>query len=589
MEVIPTGTSTGIDMLSTNRAVRGMRAKPHEVVTSQLVDSQGRRQIQQYNPSFWKSLPRELESVRAPRVRFNDPLSLVNATGYKDRRYSLSYDVIRRVCQQLSYVGAIIGVRVNQVASFARPFRDNQQIGFQIKFKNDIKIPNEEEKSAIQEAEQFVLNCGWGALNSNPYAPQPRDNFRNFLGKIVRDSLRYDQCNFEVIPDSSGRPAEFRAVDASTIRLAATYDGYRGQDMRSFQGREFADHWQKEYGQDFELDGHGIHTVQTIYGRIENIFTYQDLAFCMRNARTDLWANGYGLAEIEVALGAVTRLLWAEEYNAKQFTNGSMVDKILNLKTDDIDPAILETFKRNWVANVRGVENAFSLPMLQIPEGIEVINLRTGRNEMEYEKWINYLMNIIAGVYQIDPSEVSFDIVSKGGGGGGINIESKGEWKLKHSKDKGLRPLLVSIAEWLNTYVIDPLDSRLYLDFVGLDQMSPQDRLSHLKDEVTHYKTVNEVRQEMGLDPKPGCDIIKDPTIFQAMQAAEQDEKQKSATSPFSPWRTSGDHPELDYGQAEPVPLYLQSGDALLDDSPAGPPGGDDGGMPPGMDGMPPM
>ena len=38
----------------------------------------------------YKSLPKSIRAGRAPRTRFFDPLSLVYAMGYKDRRFSVS-------------------------------------------------------------------------------------------------------------------------------------------------------------------------------------------------------------------------------------------------------------------------------------------------------------------------------------------------------------------------------------------------------------------------------------------------------------------------------------------------------------------
>ena len=843
----------------------------------------------------------------------------------------------------------------------------------------------------------------------------------------VANGLINHNC-FEVIPDDLGQPYEFRCVDASTIRLAATYDGYRGNSKPvEFQGKQFSERWRKKEGvhdDDFVFDGEGVHTVQVLHGRIENIFTHADLPFCIRNDRSDLWANGYGFAEGEMALNSITRMLWSEEYNARKFKQGSLADGFVNLKGEDYDPALLESFQRQWQANVVGVENCLDgstviwtkeegsktiqetlgdlverkvniwtgtewssglvyrtsepkklcvtklgngieiktspdhrflvigstgepewrvqkdlvegdfvlvnkqdvvvesklpeyknkkitpelmevlgwslgdgyirssgkaqqlhlfyhhekeidirerhykilqefepaaykkdvelseerceyiksfygfhevasrrlfirvcksdfvrwlvdtlkfnascqgkeipswifqlpteyksaflrgffsadgslvsgrspiitissdrvreqtrllllsmgirttsddkklkivrvgvdrqkeykgcelrikdrsrffeligfiqphkqpnpstknrdhttnrissetvvnyirkvrcqhdvspclskqdlqdivnirrgtdgcsltrlirfmeqsgltvpawmtsfyfepvvkiersdseirmfdvsidtdehrfvangiithnshrLPMLHVPEGVEFVNIGNRNNEMEYQAWLNYLIKIISSMFRIDPSEVNFDLVTGGGGGSGPLFESKHEWKIKHSRDKGLRPLLKWVAEQISTYIIDPLDDSLYFDFIGLDQLTEQDRISMLTTKGANWLTFNEVRQIEGYDPIPGGNVINSPTFLQNYQAEQE---KLTVADPLSPWPTSGEQPQSSYGKAEPIPLYLQQTfKESVEGQESGGEGEDQGGgFPPGM------
>lgn len=500
---------------------------------------------------------RKLSSVnptRGPRTRFFDPMAMIYATGYRDRRHTVSYETLKRVCYRLGLVGSIILTRVNQVAAFAYPYRENKQVGFAIRFKDEHYIPDEKDQRYITELEKMVMACGFG---ENPFSPFPRDDFEAFLKKISRDSLMYDQETFEVIPDEKGRPYEFRAVDASTIRLAATYDGYRGDKVRNFQGREFSDKWRREYGDEFTFDGHGVYSVQVIHGRIENIFTSNDLAFCVRNPRSDIWANGYGYSEVEMALETILRMIWAEEYNARNFRQGSMANGIINLKGDQYAPEQLEAFRRMWQANVVGVENSWRIPIMQVPEGVEFVNLQKGSKEMEYRGWLDYLIKVISSCYQIDPAEINFDI---GGGGNKTPLfESKNEWKIKHSKDKGLRPLLKHVAKSISKHVIDPLDDRLYLDFVGLDALNDQDRHAINQQKITTTHTINEIRAEDGKPPVIGGDIILNPTYFQAWQQEVAKQNLAAEAESMAPWQTSGTEEPLEYGTAPPIPLHLQA------------------------------
>lgn len=557
---------------------------PHDGVPPTILDTVttvSRPEADPYRsgPGTYKALPSNFVPARAPRTRFYDPLTLMYATGYKDRRFSISYDTLRRVSYQLSLVGAVINTRVSQIASFAQPYRENKQIGFAIRYKDESYIPSDGDKQALRELEQMVMRCGF---QENKFTPFPRDDFEIFLRKIVRDSLVFDQACFEIIPDRMGQPAEFRAVDASTIRLAATYEGPKGSEASTFDSRQFSPHWRRLHGDEFSVDKTSIHTVQVMHGRIENVFAERDMAFCVRNPRTDIWVNGYGFSELEMCLNTVLGMLWGEEYNRRFFQQGSAPKGILNIKGDTISPEELESFRRQWYAQVSGVENAWRTPVIQA-DGMEYQNLQSTNKEMEFQKWLEYLLKIVTAVYMIDPSEINFDIVG-GGSGKAPMFEAKHEWKIKHSKDKGLRPLLRSVAKWLSYYIIDPLDNRLYLDFVGLDEMSEQDRVELITKQTKSFKTINESRMDEGLPPLPGGDIIDSQTFITAWQAEQ--EKQQDAAAQLAPWMTTEDALPPEYGDAPAIPLYMQPKTPDPEEQQQGMPGmegGDEGGPPPGM------
>lgn len=248
-------------------------------------------------------------------------------------------------------------------------------------------------------------------------------------------------------------------------------------------------------------------------------------------------------------------------HNSRIFRQGSMANGILNFKGENFAPSQLEAFRRLWAAHVTGVESSHRIPIVQIPEGLEFVSLQRGNKEMEYRAWLDYLLKIVSGTYQIDPAEINFDLVSGGGAKSAPLFESKHEWKLKHSKDKGLRPLLDFVAECINKYVIAPLDPRLYFDFIGLDRITENDRVELNSRKVSSYMTLNEVRQEEGLNPVVGGDVIFNPIYLQAIQMPPGVlGGSRVGSNPLSPWLTEGEDAPPDYGNATPVPLYMQEG-----------------------------
>jgi len=339
----------------------------------------------------------------------------------------------------------------------------------------------------------------------------------------IAEGFASHNCCFEVVPDGMGLPYEFWAVDAATIRIAAD-DRYVGvntsyHDRMGFKptvpGR-FANLYEgREYGQ--PLSGNRpIAYVQVINGQIENVYSSSELSFGVRNPRTDIYIQGYGFGELEQLITIVTAHLYAEEYNRKFFSQGTAPKGILNLKGDNYTPEQLEGFRRQWLAQVSGVENSWKTPILQ-SEGLEWVDLAKTNQEMEFGKWIEYLIKITCGVYLIDPAEINFEI--HGGQQQTPLFEASQEWKLKASRDRGLKPILRFIAKLINKHVIDKIDDHFTFEFVGLDELSENEKHEMLVEQISSYMSLNEGRQTVSLPPLPGGDVPLNPVYISALQA----------------------------------------------------------------------
>lgn len=439
------------------------------------------------------------------KALLEDPLGILDAMGYKDKPYSLSYDLLRRMANKDAVIASVITTRVNQVSSFTAPARFNRSgVGYEIRLRDPEAIPSKEEIEVMTAIEEFLENTGYDNDNA-------RDDFDTFIRKIVRDRLTYDQVTFEIVPDRKGRPAEFYAVDAATIRLAS-------ESLVADQSETRI--------KDKEL----IKYVQVIDGRIRAYFTSDELAFATANPRTDLYVGGYGFSELEMLVHQVTSHLWAEEYNSRFFSQGGTTKGILNLKGNanaPISPHQLDSFKRQWLSQVSGMTGAWKTPVVSV-DGLEYINVSQSNREMEFEKWLNYLINITCAVYQIDPSEVNFPNRGGATGSGGGGLGDGGiEERLKHSKDKGLRPLLRFVETLINKHLVSKFDQKYVFSFVGLDTKTEKEIVELNSQRVKVYKTVNEIRKEEGLQPIEGGDIILDPVYIQHLAQMQQAEMMK--------------------------------------------------------------
>lgn len=459
-------------------------------------------------PMMYKSMTPSLNNVdlvkampvREMKAYEENPLRLAEATNYKDKPSSLSYNILYQMSVKNSVVAAVLNTRVNQVSTFTKPARfSTDGIGFQIRLRDPNIVPTSEQQEVMNSIELFLENCGFSD-NSD------RDDFDTFIRKLVRDSLTYDQMCFEIIPDRKGRPAEIVAVDAATIRAAS--ENYSVD---------------ASWAQYTPKKNEEVKWVQVVDGSVVSWFTARELAFGVRNPRTNINMQPYGFSELEMLIQQITSHLYAEEYNSKYFSQGGTTKGIINIKSDPNgigNKEQLESFKRQWRAQVNGMSGAWKTPVLQVPNGIEYISVNQSNRDMEYSQWVNYLINIVCAVYQIDPAEVNFS--NNGGAAAQSSVfETSQEQKLKNSKDKGLKPLLRFIESILNKYVVSKFSQDYVFAFTGLDEKSEDEKAELDSKHVKTWKTVNEIRKEHGEKPLEYGDIILDPSYLNYIQQKE--------------------------------------------------------------------
>ena len=345
-------------------------------------------------------------------------------------------------------------------------------------------------------------------------------------------------CTFEVVPRRNGLPAKFMAVDAATIKILPDKREKqaiwgRGYDETTQVAQNY-EAYNMKYADIKQRDAENPRYVQVVNGTPRAWFDEWEMAFGVRNPRTDLLSNGYGFSEVEMLLTTITAHINAETYNRKFFSQGSSQKGILSF-TGQVPPDQLESFKRQWHQQVAGVQNAWRTPIVSGGKDSELkwINLHSTNKDMEWGKYVEYLIKTICGVYQIDPMEIGFDISrnSTGGSsnGGGIGGQGQQIERLKYSKDKGLDPLLRFIANMINEYVVWRLDPEFEFEFVGLNVVGEKEQIDLDKTKIETYKTINELRAEHDLPPlkdptdiKNAGDLVMNNNFIQAYQSLSQ-------------------------------------------------------------------
>jgi hypothetical protein len=164
-------------------------------------------------------------------------------------------------------------------------------------------------------------------------------------------------------------------------------------------------------------------------------------------------------------------------------------------------------------------------------------------------------------VFLIDPAELNFDLH------GGVQqtplFESSQEWKLKASRDRGLKPLLRFIAKLINEHIVSKIDDHFVFDFVGLDELTDQEKHTLRTEQVSSYLTLNEVRREDDLPDLEYGNVPMNPVYLQAMQIKSQMEQAEKQQAPQGAGPSAGALPEGGEGGAPPTednsPQYSDS------------------------------
>lgn len=434
-----------------------------------------------------------------------DPQMMTSGYGYKEKENTLSYQFLRGM-SRTNIPKAIIETRKKQVKAFCTPQQDKYSSGFIVEKKSKYSVTKKvvkltkQEEQRIEDIIEFLLNCG---VSENYWHG---DDFTTFVSKMLDDSLVYDQGTAEIVSNRKGQVVEFFATDGATYRVADSYD----DDMKS--------------GKEVEEKGYTPSHVQVYQNNILAEFYPWELMFGVRNPDTDIRTNGYGRSELEDMINTVTALLNSDHYNSNFFKVGSAPKGIIRY-SGNINTNTVEDLKKQWQAQVAGVNNAHKVPMINADK-LDFISTHIPNKDMEYSRYQEFLIKISCAQYTIDPSEIGFPM--SGSSDSKPMFEGNNEARLKYSRDKGLKPLLKDIEAWINKWIMYRLDRDYVFRFVGIEnEKNEADDLEQDIKRLSNFMTLNEIRAKYNLSPIKGGDMVLNSVYNQALQSAAQMDMQK--------------------------------------------------------------
>lgn len=457
--------------------------------------------------------PTRIQSV------FFDPNDISgNGRGFKDSKGVLSFSVLRRM-GDIHIVKSIVSTRVEQIMNFMDFSEDEQKEGFTIRKKKslfstgDEKLTNEDKKK-ISKIVDFLEKGGWTDKWDNV------DSLQEFVSKIMSDSLTLDQLAFEMVRNRMWELQKFRAVDASLIRFLDSVDP---RQREGFEQYRFKGHLPRYCMVWEEMILHNPITKEPI------LYYPWELGFGIRNKTSDVRRNGYGVSELETLVNIITWILWGFSYNANFFSQGSQPKGFINIKNPNISNSTLQEFRQAWTQTMAGVYNSHRTPVINGID-LEWVDLQKLSNrDMEFNEWIKFLIIMTCSVYRIDPSELGFNFKESQQ----IFGQDGQRERLKHSREKGLKPLLIFLQGIITKYIVSELDENYEFAFTGIEveDEEAQVKLDSEKLSSGMVSMQDIFKKYNGRDFDPEKDIILN-QVYQGMKQAEEQNKMFGASQP---------------------------------------------------------
>lgn len=449
---------------------------------------------------------------------FFDPNDLSgNGKGFKDSKGILSFEILRRM-GNIHIIRSIVNTRIEQIQNFLHFSEDDQKEGFTIRkktslFKESKKEISSVEKKKIEEIVEFLMNSGFNEKWDNI------DDFQTFVRKIAFDSLTLDQLAFEIVRDKGWNIKKYRAVDASLIRFLDSVDPKQRERLEDYRFKGYLPRFCMTWDDQILINP----TTK------EPILYYPwELGFGIRNKSSDIRKNGYGTSELEILVELITGILWSVQYNMNNFSIGSTPKGFINVKNANISDSNMNEFRQAWSQMMTGVRNAKRTPVINGID-LEWIDLDKSNREMEYQEWAQFLVIMVCSVYRIDPSELGFSFKNQAQ----IFGQDGQKARLQHSREKGLKPILIFLENIITKYIVSEIDEDYEFVFTGIEveDEETQVNLDKIKLESGMVSMQDIFKKYSGREFDSENDIILN-QVYQQAQASKQQQEMFGSSVP---------------------------------------------------------
>lgn len=299
--------------------------------------------------------------------------------------------------------------------------------------------------------------------------PNPKsESFRGFIEPVIEDLLVLDAGCIEKEFSLRDEVVGLWDVDGGTIKVSTIWDG-DPDEARYF--------WYPDH---------------QLRAQLSN----RELVYLMDNPAT---YRVVGLSPLETLKLAVDSELGASAYNDRQMRTAAP-DGMLDLG-ENARPDQVEGFKSFWRAEVAGQG---ALAIIGGTKAAKFVPFRQNNRDAQFMEWQEYLVRKIAAVYQLSPQDLMLER--------DVN-RSTSEVQQENTEDRGLRPLLGLVSDYLTREVVWDIGfggeaNNLAFQFTALNLRESMSRaqINRYALAGVPWKTPNEARRDDGRPP------IGDPT-----------------------------------------------------------------------------
>lgn len=228
-------------------------------------------------------------------------------------------------------------------------------------------------------------------------------------------------------------------------------------------------------------------------------FNRDEIVYCSEHNRS---MSCYGFARSQAVLDVVKSLHYSTLYNKRFFEETSIPDGALSLL--DTNEAEMKAFLNWWNGEFKAQPHKLAV----INKDVKWQPFNMNNNELQFLETQKWYYNLVIGAYGLTPSELGItDNVNK----------STSATQSEVVKRKGIRPFLKLFESFVNSGIIPEFGVEgVEFQFIYDDPGEKRMRLENWQIELNMgVKTINEVREEMGLEPVEGGDAVGGPMARQ--------------------------------------------------------------------------
>ena len=240
-----------------------------------------------------------------------------------------------------------------------------------------------------------------------------------------------------------------------------------------------------------------------------------------------------GSCDANVSIDKIYDIAEEMNFNLPYEVKDFYFSKVIELSESDNEVEMYDVSvydeEHQFIANGMLTHNSHRTPVINGID-LEWVDLQKLSNrDMEFNEWIKFLIIMTCSVYRIDPSELGFNFKESQQ----IFGQDGQRERLKHSREKGLKPLLIFLQGIITKYIVSELDENYEFAFTGIEveDEEAQVKLDSEKLSSGMVSMQDIFKKYNGRDFDPEKDIILN-QVYQGMKQAEEQNKMFGASQP---------------------------------------------------------